>query len=242
MSREQLVSEEFRESLLPLRVVAAGLAHDFNNLISGILQIASLTKAKGEFISQGDSVSYLDYVERLCGQASNLTGRVLSFSQPGDGQRKVIVAELIEDALSLFFSGSNFRYDVDIPENLWDIDLDVENFQYFLLKLSMRVRNFMTNGGTFIVRAENEYRTVPDREKLSGGSSRYVKFTFEVKDAYDSYEILFKVFELSGPIRSLLTNRKMAIVHCFEKEGSFLQVYFPAMGNIPGIPPWAGSG
>lgn len=237
ISRKQSALEESRENLLPLRIVAGGLASDYNNMLAAILQAVSLMVIKREHDSQNADLRDLDLVERLCGQASNLSRKVLSFSQAGNRQGKVKLSEVIEDSLSLFFSGSNFLYRIDIPENLWGIDLAVENFQYFLLKLSMRVRNVVADGGTFIVRAENEDRVIADREKLSDGSSHYVKFTFEVKGASDSAE----VFELSGPVRSLLTHHRIAVVHCFEKGGSVLQIYVPAIGNIPGTSPCTGS-
>ena len=80
--------------------MTAGIAHDFNMIMAGILGGISLAKDKKEF-------EPLEAAEKGCLRARELTRQMLSFAKAGNAGKKVQrIDRLIRDCVALATSGS----------------------------------------------------------------------------------------------------------------------------------------
>ncbi len=90
------------QKLENLAALAAGLAHDFNNVLSMILgssQLAAMKIEKG--CEPADVLKYLDRIEKATERASKLTGKFMSYSKQGEVTKTVFNnSEMIEDVIS----------------------------------------------------------------------------------------------------------------------------------------------
>ncbi|NQZ86608.1 MAG: PAS domain-containing protein [Colwellia sp.] len=102
--RKRLEDENIASQKLDsLGALAAGLAHDFNNVLSMILassQLAKVKVANGTEISQ--VIKYLDSIESATKRASVLTEKFMNYSERGQITKVVCnLSEMIEESISL---------------------------------------------------------------------------------------------------------------------------------------------
>src|SRR5262249_36167187 len=101
-----------------LGVLAAGLAHDFNNQLMAIL--ASIDVARRRLNSDDPGAERLLEAERACPDASALTQQFLTFARGGENPRAVVdLGPLVRDAASLATRGSSSRCEVYVERELW---------------------------------------------------------------------------------------------------------------------------
>ncbi len=90
------------QKLETLATLSAGLAHDFNNILSMILgssQLATMKIEKG--CAAREVLKYLDRIEKATERASKLTGKFMSYSKQGEVTKTVFNnSEMIEDVIS----------------------------------------------------------------------------------------------------------------------------------------------
>ncbi|MBI4950316.1 MAG: PAS domain S-box protein [Deltaproteobacteria bacterium] len=110
------------QKLESLGVLAGGIAHNFNNLLTGIL--GNIFLAKG-FVARGDALKRLEDAERGIGMAKDLTSRLLTFSRGGSPVKQLAsVSELVTESADFVLSGSRVRPEYAIPDGLWAIEAD----------------------------------------------------------------------------------------------------------------------
>jgi PAS domain S-box-containing protein len=174
---EELVKWQKLDSLGTL---AGGIAHDFNNFLAAILGNISLAK---QILDSGSkAVARLEAAERASGQASELAGKLLTFSEGGKPVRERISPEVVvRDSALLAVRGTPARCDFDfgIAEELWAADADAGQIGQAVGNLVINAVQAMPGGGTIRVRASNV--TVGQGELAYVKPGQYVKI--EVADA-----------------------------------------------------------
>jgi PAS domain S-box-containing protein len=101
-----------------LGVLAAGLAHDFNNQLMAIL--GTIDVARRHLPPDSLSAERLVEAERACRDASELTRQFLTFARGGDHPREVVdLGPLVRDAAVLATRGASSRCEMQIGDALW---------------------------------------------------------------------------------------------------------------------------
>lgn len=102
-----------------LGVVAGGISHDFNNLLTTILGGISQAKDNGD-------PSFLADSERACMAAKALTRQLLAFAKGGKSEavQTLSVSDLIRDAARLARAGANAEIRIDVPDTVSPICVD----------------------------------------------------------------------------------------------------------------------
>jgi signal transduction histidine kinase/ActR/RegA family two-component response regulator len=155
VQRERMEEELLRaRKLESLGVMASGIAHDFNDLltvIQGKIELAQECLATGEPVE-----SILDQASAACQRASLLSSQLLTFATGGPPVRRVVsVARLVMDAIHLARSGSANSFAVDIAEDLRLAEVDSAQIGQVLHSILLNARQSMPAGGTIEVQAEN---------------------------------------------------------------------------------------
>jgi signal transduction histidine kinase len=84
--------------LAAVGTLAAGVAHEFNNLLAGMHGYAEL----GQTGTQGDKDEALEVIRRTCQRGVQITRSLLTFARQGDGKRELVqIDEIAEGALQL---------------------------------------------------------------------------------------------------------------------------------------------
>ena len=193
---ERKRTEEYRLTtgkLESLGTLAGGIAHDLNNIlavISGNIGLAQLeAPADGE-----DLLTCLSKAGEAAKQASHLSNQLLTFSKGGAPVKKVVaMAELLSKAANFLLHGSNLRAEIEIPPDLWRVEIDSAQIEQVINALMINAREAMPSGGTVGITAGNI-----ELEKRPGAllpRGRYVKVTIADQGAGVPEIIAPKIFD-----------------------------------------------
>jgi signal transduction histidine kinase/CheY-like chemotaxis protein len=133
---------------------AAGIAHDFSNLLAAILGNTSLLAATALTGAQRELVRGL---ERAVHQAAGLTDQLMTFARrdprPSQAVDLAQVLRDLGDALRPTF-GPGIRLEVRCRPNLPPVQADPAGLNQVLLNLCFNARDAMPRGGTLTLEAE----------------------------------------------------------------------------------------
>jgi PAS domain S-box-containing protein len=191
---EKRMAEEQRarvDKLESVGLLAGGIAHDYNNLLTVILGSVSLAKLSP--CADPELGSLLDSVERATLQGRDLAHQLLTFSKGGTPvKRTSSIAELVEDALSFALRGSNVRPSLSLPGDLWLVDVDRGQMHQVLSNLSINAKQAMPDGGVLDVRGANRLLEHEQHELPPG---RYVQISVHDTGSGIQPDHLSRVFD-----------------------------------------------
>lgn len=151
-TREQLAQMQKMEALGQL---TGGIAHDFNNLLMIVSGHAGLLRRKL------DDPNQLRAIEAIMGasqRGERLTRQLLTFSRrqplnpvPIDLQQRV---QEMRPLLNSSLRG-NINLTVELPDDLWPVEVDVAEFELAMVNIAVNARDAMPDGGTFTISARN---------------------------------------------------------------------------------------
>lgn len=161
------------EKLESIGVLAGGIAHDLNNLLTAIIGNISLAKMD---LEPTEKIRRLDEAERASMRLQDLTQQLLTFSKGGLPLIKTIaIGPLLRDAVSFSLSGSNVKYDLDIPDHIWAVEVDEGQIHQVIHNLVINAQQAMPEGGSVSIAVANEQLDAAGKLPLKSG--RYVKIT-----------------------------------------------------------------
>ncbi len=237
---EELLKAQKLESVSAL---ASGVAHDLNNILTGIMGNLTLSKV----YVQEDEVTYSRIVEseKACYQAADLAKRLISFANIESPTKKVMsdVAELITSAAELATKGSNVMCEFSIPEDLWSIEADEKQINQVIYNLVQNAKQAMPAGGIVYVSVENE--EIQDGTSRNLADRKYIKIEVadtgegipkeQIENIFDPY------FSTSSKRTGLGLTTSFTIVKNHDGkievdsklgEGSVFKVYLPADDEV----------
>jgi PAS domain S-box-containing protein len=135
--------------------LAGGVAHDFNNILTGINGYAQILLAS---VKEGDPAKAdLQQIMLAVERASNLTGQLLAFS------RKQVIAprlldlnRVVEGCTKMLrrLVGEDVEVELDLAPSLPSVRADPHQLEQLLANLSVNARDAMPAGGRVVVRTE----------------------------------------------------------------------------------------
>jgi signal transduction histidine kinase/CheY-like chemotaxis protein len=232
---ERIINSQRIESM---GLLAGGMAHDFNNYLTGILNFVNLAKlcTINRQIEQ-----YLDNTIVIINNAQTLTKQYLRFSKNNETTRKKNrIDQIIRDHNLILFSGTNISAQFHVDENLWSCTVDESKICQLFGSIIINAREALVNGGVIEISARNEQ--VSESDGLPVPSGKYVKI--EIKDngcgiPQDSIRKIFSPF-FSMKVKRTglgLTSAMMIAqrhgghitVSSQEESGSVFTIYLPAI-------------
>ncbi|MBC2596101.1 PAS domain-containing protein [Ruficoccus amylovorans] len=137
-----------------IALLSGGIAHDFNNILTGILGNISLARNRCE---QGDQLfSILKSAEKAAMRARDLTQQLLTFSKGGvPVKTRTSLHDLIRESSGFILSGSNCRCQLNVPADLWAVEVDEGQIAQVINNLLINATQAMKKGGRIEIRAEN---------------------------------------------------------------------------------------
>lgn len=131
--------------------LAAGVAHEFNNILSGIIGYTSLALTRGDIESIKKD---LRIIERASDRAVEIVNKLLSFSrQKGEKFTVSQIENVIDDALGLVehtFETEGIRI-LRSYENVPPIRLNLGELQQVFLNLAINSKHAMPGGGAIAI-------------------------------------------------------------------------------------------
>ncbi len=132
--------------------LAAGVAHDFNNILTVILGNTTMQLCKPRLDEK--VAGALQQVVRAAEQATALTRQLLAYSRKQILQRRALVLnDAVEQTVSMLqrIIGEHIVIDLQLAPELPPIFADATNLEQVIMNLSVNARDAMPEGGRLII-------------------------------------------------------------------------------------------
>ncbi|MDO8873512.1 MAG: response regulator [Methanoregula sp.] len=175
-----------------LGLLAGGIAHQFNNILTKVLGNISLVQS---LINDYEEASLrLSAAAEEVYQARQLTGRLLTFSRGGEPVRKITdIVPLIEGAVQHTVSGAAFTVTYSIEKPLPKAFIDNTQITEALFQILENAVHSMEKGGTIQIGMQKELVPVTTPLLKSG---EYLVITVKDEGTGIPAENLSKVFDI----------------------------------------------
>ncbi|HEX4140644.1 MAG TPA: PAS domain S-box protein [Candidatus Methylacidiphilales bacterium] len=138
-----------------LGILAGGIAHDLNNILTPIMLSIDVLKS---MTVDSHQKSILETIELSARRGSDIVQQVLSFARGMEGQRIVIQPKYLLKDIEHIVNDTfpkDIRLELILPHDTWSILGDPTQVQQVLLNLCVNARDAMVNGGTLTIKTEN---------------------------------------------------------------------------------------
>lgn len=163
--QEQFLRAQRMENL---GLLAAGIAHDLNNMLAPILLAAPMLR---EHVQDPGALGLLNTLERSAERGANLVRQILSFAHGASGEQRLVqVKHLLRD-ISAVISGTfpkSIKLEEHIPADLWPVSGNPTQIHQVLLNLCVNARDAMPLGGTLRLLADNRTLDLAAAQKIEG--------------------------------------------------------------------------
>ncbi|MFZ4855072.1 MAG: PAS domain S-box protein [Desulfuromonadaceae bacterium] len=188
MMEKELLKAQKLESI---SILAGGIAHNFNNVLTGVIGYISFAK---KHLNDPDKVRLLlESAEKSSYRAAVLARQLLLFSRGGSPIKKpILVDELVKESVALFLTDTNISGMIDsLPHQVIHAD-ERQIFQAFN-NIILNAVHAMPEGGTLVVRVTVTKLTVRNRHLLPAGD--YVEIVFTDSGCGIRKEDLHKIYD-----------------------------------------------
>ena len=127
--------------------LAGGVAHDFNNILTGIQGLVSILQIK--LFSDEESGGRLTKIEEQVQRGARLTGQLLNLARDEQSEKKVIsINELVKKSAGLFKeTRRGISIELELPEELPSVEADPGRMEQVFLNLYINADHAMPDGG-----------------------------------------------------------------------------------------------
>ena len=143
------------QRLESIGMLASGIAHDLNNVLSPIILAAPVLR---EHATHPEDLRIISSLEKSAERGVDLVRQILSFahgaaSAPQLVQIKHLLREMLAVTRETF--PPNITVEYGFPDNLWPVMADPTQIHQVLLNLCVNARDAMPDGGTLRLSGEN---------------------------------------------------------------------------------------
>src|SRR5262245_39933595 len=159
-----------------LGVLAGGLAHDFNNILTGV--VGNLSLAQDLVRPEQQALrTRLEQAAAAAARARGVTNQLLTFSKGGSPIKTTAsIQELVVECTRFVLSGSPVAPRFDIPDGAWPADVDMNQISQVVHNLVLNAMQAMPRGGIVDVGLSNVEISEENGGHLPG---RYVALTVQ---------------------------------------------------------------
>ena len=154
MSEKKQLEQELiqAQKLESVGTLAAGIAHDFDNILVGVLGAASFLKSKTD--PTDPRIEMLDVIEESAERAVGLVKQLMTFAQQEPPHReRVDIGELIDEVTRLLRKGlrENITLITRKAERLPIVHVDPIQIKQTLFNICLNARDAMLDGGRLTI-------------------------------------------------------------------------------------------
>ncbi|PTX91473.1 PAS domain S-box protein [Opitutus sp. ER46] len=238
-------------------LIASGIAHDLNNVLTPILLSTGLLEMR---YRSPEDAQLLKPIEAAARRGSSIVQQILTFSRGAEGQRLAIEPKILLKELSSIIRETfprNIVHKLEIAADARPVVGDPTQLHQVFLNLALNARDAMPQGGTLTIGARNHHITAEDLLRIpSAVEGEYV--CISVVDTGtgitpDVLDHLFEPFFTTKP-RGRGTGLGLSTVHGLVRghggfvdvssqlgHGSEFRVFLPSAGPESTPAPAAGA-
>jgi len=209
--------------------LAAGIAHDLNNILQPITMASEILRRKSRDEAEQ---RYIEIINSSAQRGAQLVKQVLTFSKGISGEKGIVqVKHLIREVETILKETfpKNIKIEVDIQKDLWAVVADPNQIMQVLMNLCVNAKDAMPNGGKLAIKAQNLTLDNHYATQIPGiKPGPYILITVEDTGVGIPAEIIDKIFDpfftTKEPEKG--TGLGLSTVNNIIKEhGGFINVY-----------------
>jgi PAS domain S-box-containing protein len=135
--------------------LAAGIAHDLNNILTPIILSSGMLRS----VDEPESREFLiESIERCATRGSEVVGQVLTFARGAGGERSTLSLEALADDMQKIAKETfpkNIDIQISLPPELWPVRANSTHLHQVILNLCINARDAMPEGGSLLISGEN---------------------------------------------------------------------------------------
>lgn len=243
--KERFKNESARiRDLDSIGLLASGIANDFNEILAQIT--TNLFVAKLGVMETDEVYKRITDAEKAVFKATCLTKKLTFFSENTDLVKETIsIRNLLEDSVGFILKDSSTDYTLDLPDVLWNVDVDKGRMEQVIKILVDNAAQSMADKGVIRIIAENYTVDSGDNSirlfDLPLVDGDYVKISFKDQGCGIAEQTKEKIFvpyfttKQNGSGLNLTSAYAIIRQHgghiCFESvqgKGAIFIIYLPA--------------
>ena len=177
--------------------LAGGIAHDFNNVLTAIIMASDLLLSNHR--PSDPSFPDIMNIKQNANRAASLVRQLLAFSRKQTLRPEVLnLTDVLADIRMLLarLVGSDIRLKIEHGRDLWQVKVDLGQFEQVVVNLAVNARDAMPAGGDLTIRTRNvetgEAQAFNYREFTPG---EFVLVEVEDTGSGIAPDVLKKIFE-----------------------------------------------
>ena len=224
--------------------LAGGVAHDFNNLMMGMLGNLSLI-----LYDLDESHPHHQKLKSIEGQIESgrqLTDQLLGYARKGKYEsRPVNINHIVRDTLSIF---SRMKKDIQVHkepfEDIFGIEADQGQIEQVLMNLYANSADAMPNGGTMTVKSRNASHRAMQDKSYNAKHGNYVHISITDTGAGMDEQTISRIFDPFFTTKEMGRGTGLGLASVYgiikghggyidvasqKGQGSTFNIYLPAM-------------
>jgi PAS domain S-box-containing protein len=176
--QQQLFQAQKMESI---GLLASGIAHEFNNILTGIIPNAELIKMTTDQDSQ--NYNRANSIQKSAHRAADIVKKLLSFARndKGNGDNMTDFVSTSRETFDIIrkLFDKKVILDFDIPDSIDPVRLDPTRLQQIIMNLAINAKDAIGDTGIIRFHAENVFLENEDATKHNVNRGKYVFFTVD---------------------------------------------------------------
>jgi PAS domain S-box-containing protein len=233
------------QKLESLGQLAGGVAHDFNNMLAGIMGAAELLSHDPE--CSAGMARHLRSILTTCDRAAGLTRKLLSFARKGQSQRQQVdLHQIVRDSATMLGHSLDKRIEIKLTLNANPcvVTGDAAQLQNAIINLALNARDAMPDGGLITIKTRLADVKVEDQPRLVVPLKPGTYLELSVSDGgsgipLDVQAHIFEPFYTTKPIGKgtglglaavygmIVDHRGSIVVESAPGKGATFKLYFP---------------
>jgi len=223
--------------------LAGGIAHDYNNLLMGILGNVSLISL--DFDSSHPYYKKLKNIEKYVRSGADLTKQLLGFAKGGKYEVKPVdINDLLEKSSEMFSrTRKEIRVHRKYQKDIWSVEVDLSQIEQVLLNLYVNAGQAMPGGGNLYLQTENVTLNENYVRHFSAKKGDYVKISVKDTGVGMDEDTIKRIFDpffttkdrsrgtglgLASAYGIIKNHGGIINAHSMIGQGSTFDVYLPA--------------
>ena len=201
MTDEHVLQEQLnhRNKMDAIGQLAGGVAHDFNNMLAGIMSASQLLQSPKRNLDE-KSLNYVNMILNASNRAANLTAKLLAFGRKGKIISTTIdVHKLIDDAIEILSKTLDKKISIFVEKNALNHKVvgDNSGLQNSLMNLAINASHAMPDGGELKITTSNISldETYCNASKFEIEPGEYIQIKIDDNGCGISLENINKIFE-----------------------------------------------
>ncbi|MDA3812287.1 MAG: PocR ligand-binding domain-containing protein [Spirochaetaceae bacterium] len=195
-SEEKLRQSQKMEAIGQL---AGGMAHDFNNVLSGIMSAAQLLQSPKRNLDE-KGIKYVNMILESSIRASNLIKKLMAFGRKGKVfSKSVNMHNVLDDTVELLERTIDKKISIILLKNAVKKEVfgDPVGLENILINLCINASHAMTEGGEIQISTENTFinQFYCDASSVEISSGEYLKIDVRDSGTGISPEIIGRIFD-----------------------------------------------